>query len=242
MKSLLLAMQFLTRLPLPQVASDDARAFGRSMLWYPVVGLLIGLLLCGLMWLLSGVSATLSAALLLFAWVLVTGALHLDGLADSADAWLGGHGNRERTLAIMKDPYCGPAAVVLLVCVLLAKFAALQALVEAGNGVLLLLAPVLARAALPVLFATTPYARQHGLGSALATHLPRRGALIVMLLVAMLALIVFGQPAALALLVFALIFLGLRRLMLKRLGGTTGDTAGALVELVELAVLVTVAI
>lgn len=235
-------MQFLTRLPLPQLTSDDARAFGRSMLWYPVVGLLIGLLLCGLMWLLSGVSATLSAALLLLAWVLVTGALHLDGLADSADAWLGGHGDRERTLAIMKDPYCGPAAVVLLVCVLLAKFAALQALVEAGNGVLLLLAPVLARAALPVLFATTPYVRQHGLGSALAAHLPRRGALIVMLLVAMLALIVFGQPAALALLVLALIFLGLRRLMLKRLGGTTGDTAGAMVELIELAVVVTVAI
>lgn len=238
MKSLLLAVQFLTRLPLPQVTSDDPRAFGRSMLWYPLVGLLIGMMLWGGMLLLVNVPAMLSAALLLIAWVLITGALHLDGLADSADAWLGGYGDRERTLAIMKDPYCGPAAVVVLLCVLLGKFAALHAIVSSANGLALVLAPVLARVALPALFLTTPYVRQHGLGSQLAAYLPRRSAWLIGLASLLLIGLLGGSGAVWAMLGAGLMWVWLRWLMRKRLGGATGDTAGAMVELIELTVLV----
>jgi adenosylcobinamide-GDP ribazoletransferase len=236
-----IALQFLTRLPVSLASMPTAEQLGRSLLWYPAVGLLIGLLLVGAQQLLGDTPALLQAALLLALWVGITGGLHLDGLADSADAWAGGFGDKERTLAIMKDPRSGPIAVVLLVLVLLLKFAALVSLLDAGAGLLVLLVPWLARCLLPLLFLTTPYVRQGGLGQALAEHLPRRQLPWVLALNA-LAMLLFAWPAVLALLVAGLSFAWLRSLMLKRLGGTTGDTAGALLELAECALLLALAL
>jgi adenosylcobinamide-GDP ribazoletransferase len=236
---LLIAVQFLTSLPVRLPGMPSPQELGRSLLWYPAVGLLIGVLLFCLNALLSGAPLLLHAALLLAAWVALSGALHLDGLADSADAWLGGFGDRERTLTIMKDPRSGPIAVVVLVVVLLLKFAALVALVEQGHSSVLLLAPWLARGLLPVLFMTTPYVRAGGLGQALAEHLPR-DRLPLVLAAHALAMLLFGWSAVVILVGGLLLFAWLRRVMMARLGGTTGDTAGAMVELVECAVLVLV--
>jgi adenosylcobinamide-GDP ribazoletransferase len=241
MTPLLIALQFLTRLPISLPGMPAAQQVGRSLLWYPVVGLLLGLLLLALQQLLDGAPLLLQAALLLAVWVGITGGLHLDGLADTADAWVGGFGDRQRTLEIMKDPRSGPIAVVVLVLVLLLKFAALVALLQAGEGALLLLVPWLARGLLPLLFLTTPYVRVGGLGQALAEHLPRQQ-LPWLLAAHVAALLLFGWAGGLALLVAGLLFVWLRQLMLQRLGGTTGDTAGALLELVECAVLVALAL
>ncbi|MDX1367536.1 adenosylcobinamide-GDP ribazoletransferase [Pseudomonas sp.] len=241
MTALLIALQFLTRVPVRLGGMPAPEQIGRSLLWYPLLGLLIGGLLLGLHLLLGATPMLLQAALLLAAWVAVTGGLHLDGLADSADAWAGGFGDRERTLAIMQDPRSGPIAVVLLVLVLLLKFAALVTLLDAGAGLLLLLAPWLARGLLPLLFLSTPYVRAGGLGQALAEHLPRRQ-LPWVLAAHGVAILLFGWAGLLALLVTGLMFVCLRWLMLQRLGGTTGDTAGALLELAESAVLVTLAL
>lgn len=171
-----IALQFLSSLPVSLPGMPEPRELGRSLLFYPLVGLLFGLLLWLASLLLQGTPAPLHAALLLTVWVLLSGALHLDGLADSADAWLGGFGDRERTLQIMKDPRSGPIAVVTLVLVLLLKFCALWVLVEQGIGAQLLLAPLIGRAAMLGLFLCTPYVRPGGLGQALAEHLPRRAA------------------------------------------------------------------
>jgi len=241
-RSLLLALQFLTRLPVPAMAKVEERDAGRSFLWYPLVGLLIGLVLAMLGWMLASVPQILRAALVLAAWVAITGALHLDGLGDSADAWMGGLGSSERTLAIMKDPYSGPGAVVMLVLILLIKFAALETILATGGGSLLLLAPVLGRVALPLLFLTTPYVRPGGLGSVLAQHLPRRAGMVVVLASALCVLVTMGQIGVVAVVVAAGMFVLLRSIMLRRIHGTTGDTAGAMVELIEVAVLVAVAI
>lgn len=237
MLPLLIALQFLTRLPVRLPGMPEPAQLGRSLLWYPAVGLLLGLLLMTAQMLLGSVPVLLQAALLLTLWVALTGALHLDGLADTADAWVGGFGDRERTLAIMKDPRSGPMAVSVLVLVLLLKFAALAALLEGGRGNLLVLAPWLARLLLPGLFRYTPYVRPGGLGQALADHLPGRLP-VVLALHGLALLLAFGAPGALAALLGGLVFLVWRRALLARLGGTTGDTAGALVELVECAVLV----
>lgn len=102
-----IALQFLSSLPVSLPGMPEPRELGRSLLFYPLVGLLFGLLLWLASLLLQGTPAPLHAALLLTLWVLLSGALHLDGLADSADAWLGGFGDRERTLQIMKDPRSG---------------------------------------------------------------------------------------------------------------------------------------
>ena len=156
MLPLWIALQFLSSLPVSLPGMPAPREVGRSLLWYPLVGLLFGLLLWLASHFLQGTAAPLHAALLLTLWVLLSGALHLDGLADSADAWLGGFGDRERTLQIMKDPRSGPIAVVTLVLVLLLKFCALWVLVEQGIGMQLLLAPLIGRAAMLGLFLSTP--------------------------------------------------------------------------------------
>jgi len=228
-----IALQFLSSLPVSLPGMPEPRELGRSLLFYPLIGVLFGLLLWLASLLLQGTPAPLHAALLLTVWVLLSGALHLDGLADSADAWLGGFGDRERTLQIMKDPRSGPIAVVTLVLVLLLKFCALWVLVEQGIGAQLLLAPLIGRAAMLGLFLCTPYVRPGGLGQALAEHLPRRAAGWVLLPSALFCLVLGGWVVVLALAMFA----WLRHLICRRLGGTTGDTAGALLELLELAVI-----
>ena len=235
-----IALQFLTRLPVTLAGMPTPEQVGRSLLFYPLVGLLIGMLLLAAQHVLGDSAVLLQAALLLTVWVGISGGLHLDGLADSADAWVGGFGDKQRTLAIMKDPRSGPIAVVVLVLLLLLKFAALVTLLESDSGLLLVLVPWLARCLLPLLFLTTPYVRAGGLGQALAEHLPRRQ-LPWVLTANALAMLLFGWPALLALLVAGGVFIWLRTLMLKRLDGATGDTAGALLEIAECAVLVALA-
>lgn len=238
-----IALQFLSSLPIRLPGMPEPKELGRSLLFYPLVGLLFGLILWGMNIALAGAPLLLHAALLLAVWVLLSGALHLDGLADSADAWLGGFGDRERTLTIMKDPRSGPIAVVTLVLVLLLKFAALLALIEQGQGAVLLIVPLLGRAALLGLFLTTPYVRAGGLGQALADHLPRTAGWRVLALSALGCLLLGGMINGLvALLIAIAVFAWLRQVMIRRLGGSTGDTAGALLELLEMAVLVGLAL
>ncbi|WP_053118557.1 adenosylcobinamide-GDP ribazoletransferase [Pseudomonas sp. P1.31] len=242
MLPLWIALQFLSSLPIRLPGMPEPGQLGRSLLFYPLVGLLFGVILWALNLALAGAPLLLHAALLLTVWVLLSGALHLDGLADSADAWLGGFGDRERTLTIMKDPRSGPIAVVTLVLVLLLKFAALLALIEQGQGLVLIIVPVLGRAALLGLFLTTPYVRAGGLGQALADHLPRRAGWWVLGVSALGCLLIAGISAVVAVVISVAVFGWLRRVMMRRLGGTTGDTAGALLELLEVGVLVGLAL
>ncbi|MEN2505483.1 adenosylcobinamide-GDP ribazoletransferase [Stutzerimonas stutzeri] len=241
MQSFLIALQFLTSLPVRLDRMPEPQAVGRSLLYYPLVGLLLGAML----WLVGAVfenaSAPLLAALLLTGWVALTGGLHLDGLADSADAWLGGFGDRERTLTIMKDPRSGPLAVVVLVLLLLLKFVALWTLLATDQRLALLLAPLLGRSALLGLFLTTPYVRPGGLGQVLAEQMPRDTSRIALGGV-VLACLALGSSGWLALAATVGVGWLSRRAMCRRIGGTTGDTAGALLELVECAVLVVLAL
>ena len=238
MYSFLIALQFLTQIPVRLARYPSPQEVGRSLIYYPLVGLLIGAFLALLAWLLADAPPLISAALLLTVWVLLTGGLHLDGLADSADAWVGGLGQAEKTLAIMKDPTCGPAGVVTLVLLLLIKFSALHAILESGYWAILLLAPLFGRAVLPLLFLTTPYVRQRGLGSALSEYLPRRQLVWLLIVVLLGIILIFGWSILWLVLVVVSIFIWLRSLMMRRLGGTTGDVAGAVVEIVEVSVLV----
>lgn len=242
MRAFWLALQFLTRLPAPRMTGHTAEDRGRSVLYYPVVGLLIGAVLTGFLFLLADANPGLRAALLLSVWILLTGALHLDGLADSADAWLGGRGDRARTLEIMKDPRSGPAAIVAVALVLIVKFAALSAFTHAAYGPALVLAPLLGRAALVLLLLTTPYVRPEGIGAAHAANLPRGGAAVVLLAMAVLVPAFLGYAGLWPLVTALVTVLLLRRLMLQRLGGATGDTLGAGCEIVEAAVLVAMAL
>jgi adenosylcobinamide-GDP ribazoletransferase len=239
LRPLLIALQFLTLLPIELRPPPAEGENGRSLLHYPLVGLLLGLVLAICGWLCNGLSDLLVAALLLTLWIGLTGGLHLDGLADSADAWLGGYGDRRRTLDIMHDPCSGPIAVVVLVSLLLLKFSALQSLVAQGDNEVLIVSPLLGRSAVVALLLTTPYVRPQGLGSRLVREMPRGASLGVILLVALLLVLWLGRNGVILLAVLAMGFWLLRRLMLKRIGGTTGDTAGALLEIMETMALLT---
>lgn len=242
MQAFLVAIQFLTRLPVRLSTPPDDKTTGSSLIFYPWVGIILGALLFGFAELLSNTSSLIAAALLVTAWVLLTGGLHLDGLADSTDAWIGGMGSREKSLAIMKDPYCGPAGVTSIVLILLLKFAALHALLDTGGCISILLAATLGRTLLPLLFLTTPYVRTNGLGSPLANHLPHRACRLSIAAVPALMLLLPDVHHLIVLPVVLMIFLLLRYLMLQRIGGTTGDTAGALVEISETATLLAAAL
>jgi len=232
-----IALQFLSSFPVRLAGMPRPEELGRSLLFYPLVGVLFGAVLMALNALLSDAPLMLHASLLLGAWVLLSGGLHLDGLADSADAWLGGFGDRERTLTIMKDPRSGPIAVVVLVVVLLIKFTAILALIERHDGIGLLLAPLIGRSAMLGLFLGTPYVRAGGLGQALADHLPRPAGRHVLFVSMVACLLLAGWAGLTAVFASALGFFWLRHIMVRRLGGTTGDTAGALLELLEVVAL-----
>lgn len=169
-KAFFIALGLMTRIPVPSLfhikEDDSEKLYGWSVMFYPLVGLVIGGGLIFVLWGLSLLSLStnglIEAAIILAVWVLITGALHLDGLADSADAWLGGYGDKQRTLEIMKDPYSGPAAVVVLVLILLLKFSSLTA-ITIDEWVILILSPVLARTFIMILLATTPYVRDGGI-------------------------------------------------------------------------------
>lgn len=233
-QAFLIALQFLTIFPVKLTTPVSSAAMGRSLLFYPFVGLLMGGVLLAATLLLSAQSTLVSAALILTLWVVITGGLHLDGLADSSDAWLGGLGDKARTLAIMKDPACGPIGVLALVLVLLLKFVAIASLIDTEQTTALLWALVLARLAMPLLFITTTYQRASGLASAMHQAMPE-SALRRMLLLVTVATMLLADVGVV--LVSLLVFLLLRYLMERRLGGFTGDTAGAMIELLETTVL-----
>lgn len=235
LQPLLIALQFLTILPVKVAEPLDNKQLGQSLLFYPIVGLIIASILIVAATLLTGNSSLVSAILLLVIWVALTGGLHLDGLADSADAWLGGLGDKEKTLSIMKDPTSGPIAVSLLILVLLTKFIMLSELITQQNWLAILLAITLARTALPLLFLSTPYVRQNGIAALLVKHQPQLATKYVVLAVAVLSILLGGLWW---LLIAFAVFLFLRYAMQQRLGGTTGDTAGAMVELLETCILI----
>jgi adenosylcobinamide-GDP ribazoletransferase len=230
-----LALGFLTTLPVPP-AEYEPGGLGRAAAWFPVVGLLIGVLLVALHAVAQWLFGPLPGAVLVVAgWAMLTGGLHLDGLADCCDGLLASV-DRQRRLEIMRDPRTGSFAVVGLVLALMAKVAAVYVLPAAVPG--LLLAPTLARWWILVA-ALRPLARPGGLGSSFASALTRtmlvKAALVPALLLAASLLVDWRSllSAALA----GLACLGVLRLAQARIGGVTGDVYGAVVELSEIALL-----
>jgi len=241
MRAFWVALQFLTRLPVPRSTTASPEERGRSVPFYPLVGLLLGALLLGMQSLLAETDAGLQSAMVLLVWVLLTGGLHLDGLADSTDAWAGSHGDRDKALNIMKDAASGPAGVTAVTLILLVKFAALSVLIRENTWSALLIAPVLGRAAIVLLLLTTPYVRLEGLGAAQAAFLSRRPA-IMALIISAVAITGFGSTGIWALAAALGLWWILRTMMIHRLGGATGDTFGASCELIETAALVVTAL
>lgn len=227
-----IALQFLTVLPIELKTMPTAQQNGQAILFYPLVGVMIGGILFLISCLLVKLPVLLLAAIIMTLWIWLTGGLHLDGLADTADAWVGGFGDKLRTLQIMKDPSCGPIGVLSLVIICLLKFVLIYVLIEQHQTLFLVFVPVLGRIVPSILFLTTPYVREKGLGRSLTDHLPKTASWIITAVVLLLALY-WEWQGLIAIIGFLIGLVYLRHLFIKRIGGITGDTVGAAIELSE---------
>jgi adenosylcobinamide-GDP ribazoletransferase len=230
------ALRFLTILPLPGLPPTSAQTIARAIPWFPLAGLLIGLLLLPVGWLAGqGWNATVQAACLVVAWGILSAGLHLDGLSDTFDGVLSWR-SRDEKLAIMKDSRVGAMGAIALVVVLLLKFAWLH---SAGERwwVAVLLAPLWGRWASMYALHWFPAARAGGLGQAFRAQ-TQRPAFVLSTVAALLLALLIGQGSGLvAGLLVALSTTLLARWWTRDLGGLTGDTYGALTELAEVVAL-----
>jgi adenosylcobinamide-GDP ribazoletransferase len=252
-----LALTFLTTMPLPSFSAEALSLYrgsmGRAFAWYPLVGLLIGLLLSGIAGVLAWtpLGVPVQAGLLLLLWVWVSGGLHLDGVMDSCDALFAPVGV-ERRLAILKDVHAGAFGVIGLFFVLGLKWALLADLLErSAVWPALLLAPVWGRWMLVWAAQRYPYARVNArtngsLGSAMTDGLSRRELGIATACAILMQAgvgIGVGMPVYFLALLAPFIGLFLARWLAGRLGGgLTGDLYGFLCEMIELLVLILLAL
>lgn len=238
LKAFFIALQFLTKLPVRMSTAPGPEELGRSMAYYPAIGLLIGAALCALDRALSmAFSPLFTSVMLVAAWALATGALHLDGFVDTADGLAAGP-DRRRILAVMKDPATGSKGAAALVFLIAIKIALVAELGAAPRAWGLLLAPAFARWSMMAAAFQCSYARvEGGLGKSFVDTVGATQLIIASVIAAGAGIaalrwhfIVPGIAAILSTLLYT-------TYMIRKIGGITGDTLGALNELMEIAVL-----
>lgn len=239
MRAFACAVLFLTRIPLPQL-SLSARDVAHSPAYFAWVGVLMALLLAGAAWLLTPLGPRLASLLLVVLWILLSGGLHLDGLADTVDGLSGGRGDRQRALTIMRDSRIGAHGALALVLLVLLKWAALEQALELARPSWLV-APVVARFSCTAWIAWLPYARSEGLASPYVGAVGAR-ALAIGAAAVLLACVVLGPSALLVSLAGSAATSLFVWRAARLLGGLTGDVYGAAIELAELGVLLAVAV
>lgn len=236
MKGLRTAASFLTRVPVGRGAWDR-RDVTRSVPWFPVVGGLIGLALAGAYaGLLLVLPALPAAAVTLGLSLLLTGAFHEDGLADTADA-LGGGRTRQEVLRILKDPSHGTYGVLAIVMSVVLRIAALATLDGWTAVAVLPGAHALSRGAAVQLLATVRPATGEGLGASFGEAVTRRDAATSVAAALLIGIVSMGGWVTAAALVSGLSSWAVGRLAVHRIGGITGDISGAAQQTAEILLL-----
>jgi adenosylcobinamide-GDP ribazoletransferase len=240
---LILAFSTLTRLPVPHAqgtAGDESAA--RSIWAFPLVGAVIGALGAGVLIAAhqAGLYGALAAGLALAMQIIVTGALHEDGLADAADGF-GGGADKKTKLKIMRDSRIGVYGVIALMLVLGLRWNAIAALGIKEAVVALIAAAVLGRLAIVGLLAVLVPARADGFGQTHAN--PPGGAVAVaaILGLGLAALLMPPAKSAAIIIVMAICIIGVAWLARRQIGGYTGDVLGAGEQMAETAILLTLA-
>lgn len=236
MTRFLIALQFLSRIHLAKQTVWTNEAFGGSLCYFPLVGTVIGAILCQLWWLFSfAFSGLYLAVCIVAAWFLLTGGLHADGFMDTADGLFSGR-SRERMLEILKDSRVGANGVMAFFLLAILKICFLANVNGPLAYVVLLGVPAAARYGTLISVLEFPYAREEGLGKAFALYAPAHtlfwgflAALVPVLAGTWYYLILLGAAM--------LTSLAANTYITRHLGGVTGDTYGAVTELTELVLL-----
>jgi adenosylcobinamide-GDP ribazoletransferase len=239
MKNFLRALSFLTILPMGQLPLSEEKELARSMVFFPLVGLVIGLLLALGYYLLSFLfSKSLVLWLTIGLLALLTRGLHLDGFADTMDG-LGSGGPREKILEVMRDSRIGAFGVINLILLIGAKYFTLDQIPIPSIPYTLILMTVMGRNTMVLVCYRSPYARSEGgLAKPFTENLGYREMALSLVSAFGIALLLMGLKGILVFLGICLFSLGYRFFFIKKLGGVTGDILGAANELAELLCLI----
>ncbi|MDH4162518.1 MAG: adenosylcobinamide-GDP ribazoletransferase [Nitrospirota bacterium] len=238
-RNFITALQFLTVITVRKDHETTENDLARSMVYFPFIGFLIGLILVqadkALLWLFPD---TIGNIFLLLASVMLTRALHVDGLADSVDGIMGGHDHESR-LAIMRDSRIGTAGVLAIIFIFLIKYACLNNLFTEYKTAALLTAPAFSRWAQMLMMYKSDYGRDEGMGKAFVGHV-RSGGLVAASVVSLgiSAFVIINEPRTIVLAIgipvavvcFTLLW---RWFVTRKVGGVTGDSIGAVSEMTE---------
>lgn len=233
MKGLITAIQTLSILPIRGKGCED---FAKSLPWFPIVGLLLGLILVGIAQACTAVSAEATAVLLLLAGVLLTRGFHMDGLADCVDGFGGGY-TRERVLEIMKDSATGAFGSMAIALSLLIKWVALTHLISTGNSAVIIMAYVASRALQVEQMVRLPYARANGTAASFVAGATPMHRLIALTTAAIIAFSLKGITGIIYLAIAWLAAFIFGAYCNKRVGGITGDLLGTTSEITETLIL-----
>ena len=259
MKGLILLFKFMTRLPIPVNPEFNSKELGKSMKFFPIVGMVIGIILyviyvIGAKFILS---SYLLATVVVLSEVVLTGGLHLDGLADTFDG-IFSYRSKQKMLEIMKDSRLGTNGGIALILYFLLKILLIAGIKDSGFGVagslfglqdatgaVILVTPILARINPVLNCAFSPYAKASGSAKDFVECTDKNGVLIAVALgLVFSAVIGCGilrvlNPVHLINITAITMVLGLyfAKLMERKIGGITGDTLGAVLELSEIIVL-----
>ncbi len=244
-KNFITALQFLTIFTIKKKHEVEEGDLARSMLYFPLIGFLIGLILvyADKAFTIAALPYTIGNLFLLILSVFITRALHIDGLADTFDGIMGG-GDHKSRLAIMKDSRIGTAGTLGIIFVMFLKYLCFNNLFNSEKVAALLTAPMLGRWSQTLMVFKANYSREEGMAKAFVGHLRFSSmAAASIVAVGLSAFVTLREDAHSVFLVLSLIcgvllltFLG-RRYLARKVGGVTGDTIGAVSELNEALVL-----
>jgi len=237
MRTFFTALGFLTLFPFPARENFEENDLGRSMAFFPLVGLLLGGILLSIDYALSPfIPSRLLNIIIIAAMVLLTGGLHLDGFMDTLDG-IGGGNNKEKILEIMRDSRVGAFGAMGIVFLVLIKWETLNSLEGDLKWKALILMPVISRWGMALLTHIAPYARSQGLGRPFVNGLSRKNVVFAMLLALIISFTASGVFGLLIMIIITGLCLLWSMWFIKKIGGVTGDVIGAFNETAELAVL-----
>jgi len=233
-----IAWQFLTIIPFPRRREYGAEDLGKSISFFPVVGLFLGLVLFGLDYLLGlFLPSILTNVLLVIVLVILTGALHLDGFIDTCDG-LSVKSSISDKLKVISDSRVGGFGVVGGCCLILAKFASLVALPQELRASALILMPMMSRWGMVYAISFFPLAKKEGMGWAIKQKANWKGMVVATVFSLIVALVLLKWWGAVLMAVLGLILFGFAKYLCSRFGGLTGDAYGAINEFAEVVVLI----
>ena len=245
---LLAAIRFLTNIPIPWKKEDWAgekalKAYAGSTVFYPLVGLLIGLILAGSYWLFNlFMPPLITAPLVVMMMVLISGGIHLDGLADTFDGVAAAHKSKGRGKEVMRQPDIGAIGVIALVLLLLMKVTAVASIDEHIIYTALIITPVLGRWAMIYAIYFYPYARAKGMGGEIKKVLCRKCFITTTLAMLVICLLVIGWIGFTLIAATVLLVVVLSVYLKGKFGGLTGDNYGTICEFSEALILIMMAI